>query len=70
MAHTPLFARVVRALRIARAADAHRVSTDEAIERAERALSRRALLRGSAAVAATAAAQVVGVDVARDQPGG
>ena len=55
MAHTPLFTRVVRALRFARAAHAGRVSTAEALERADLALSRRALLRGGAAVAATAA---------------
>lgn len=62
MARSPLFSRVARALRLARAADHHHVSTAEALERAEVALSRRALLRGAAGLAAASAVAGCAVD--------
>jgi monoamine oxidase len=54
MAHTPLFDRVVRALQLARASEKLGISTGEALERHEAALSRRSLLRGAVGVAAAA----------------
>jgi monoamine oxidase len=55
MPRTPLFSSVVRALRLARAADARQISTHEAIERAQLTLSRRSLFRGGLAAVAVSA---------------
>jgi monoamine oxidase len=56
MARTKIFEGIVRALSIARQSELQSVSTSEALERADAAITRRNLLLGSAAATATLAA--------------